>query len=218
MYALGMKMALILLLMSSFALANTENAAFFAAGVKLPKKRFNEIIRLFEIEFQPLAAQNGRKFEILSDYNEDWAQAFARRWETDHIIVYGGASALIGGTEDSFALLLCHETGHLYGGRPWGDDKNQLALEGQADFWSPECFKRIVSKLEPRSGDRLTEAALVLTAFYADNRTIAHPRVDTHDESVVNETLKTHPEPQCRLDTILAGASGKSRPLCWFKP
>lgn len=211
-----MKLALIFLLVSSFALAHTEKAFVTAPGVKLPKKRFLEILKIFELEFAPLAAQNGRKFEILSDYNEDWAQAFARRWETDHIIVYGGASALIGGTEDSFALLLCHETGHLYGGRPWGDDKNQLALEGQADYWSHKCFKQVLPKLAPRNGDRLMEAALVLTAFYADNRGIPHPRVDTPDVSVVRETLKTHPEPQCRLDTILAGRDYQPRPNCWF--
>lgn len=211
-----MKLVLFFILFSGVALGSPENAIFIPGGVKLPKKRFLEIIRLFETEFQPLAAQNGRTFEILSDYNEDWAQAFARRWETDHIIVYGGASALIGGTEDSFALLLCHETGHLYGGRPWGDDKNQLSLEGQADYWSHKCFHQIVPKLAPRTGDRLKEAALVLTAFYADNRNIQHPRVDTPDETVVPETLKTHPEPQCRLDTILAGSAGRPRPKCWF--
>lgn len=188
------------------------------SGEKLPKKTFLEVIRIVREEFQYLAAMNGRKFEILSDYNEDWAQAFARRWETDQIIVYGGASGFKGASVDSFALLLCHETGHLYGGIPFGDDHNKLSLEGQADYWSASCFKRILPKLPERSGNRLVEAALVLTRFYADNNSLPHPRLETPDEEVVSVTLKIHPAPQCRLDTILAGEKEASRPRCWFAP
>jgi len=213
-----MKLLFLCLLISGHVFSHTDETVAFSKGPKLPRKRFFEIIRIFETEFQELARVKGRKFEIFADYNSDWAQAFARRWETDHILVYGGAASLGGDTEDTFALLLCHETGHLYGGAPWSDEHNELSLEGQADYWSASCFKRILPRLSPREGDRLTDAALALTAFYADNRGIAHPDVTTPDLTVVDRILKTHPEPQCRLDTILSGMRESERPLCWWKP
>lgn len=202
-------------------------------GTKLPKARFNAVIKVMETEFQSLAAGSGRVLEFYSDYNEDWAQAFARRWETDQVIVYGGASGLKNGSEDSFAMILCHEVGHLYGGEPYSDDHNMLAVEGQADFWSTrECFKRVVGKLSVKAasesslryckGDvvcaRTIDAALVVTAFYADNRSLVHPKIETVDLSVAETTNRTHPMPQCRLDTLRAGLEFLTRPLCWYKP
>jgi hypothetical protein len=208
---------IIFLFVTLSALGSTDSPLFVPTGVKLPKKRFFEVIKIIKEEFSPLAEARGRKLEILTDYEEPWAQAFARRWETDQIIVYGGAAALNGGNEDSFALLLCHEAGHLYGGTPFGDSYNELSLEGQADYWSALCFRKIEHKLSPGEGERLLKAALVVTAFYADNRNLPHPEVSTPDPTRVQETLKVHPSPQCRLDTILAGQREMSRPSCWFK-
>lgn len=227
-----MKIFLLLLLISLNVHAVTDELAR-PTGIKLPKSRFNAVIQILEDEFQNLAEASGRKLEFLTDYDEEWAQAFARRWETDQVIVYGGASGLNGGSEDSFALLLCHEVGHLYGGGPWGDDHNKLSLEGQADYWSTmECFKRVVNKLTVRKASdsslkycksdvvcaRTIDAALVVTAFYADNRNLVHPKIDTPDMSIAESMNRTHPLPQCRLDTLRAGLEKSPRPLCWYKP
>ncbi|MFP5384948.1 MAG: hypothetical protein ACLGHN_02630 [Bacteriovoracia bacterium] len=200
-------------------------------GEKLPKERFHALIKLMQKEFGYLAEKDGRKLQFFYDYKEDWAQAFARRWETDQVIVYGGASGLRGGTEDSFIMILCHELGHLYGGKPFSDEYNRLSVEGQADYWSTSyCWQKIMPKLVERTPSELSlrecnydeacargvDAGLVVTAFYADNRNIPHPGIDTPDPSVVQETLRVHPEPQCRLDTLLAGLIKELRPSCWF--
>lgn len=228
-----MKWILLTLFISFNALATLTDEPMRSTGTKLPKARFQAVIKILETEFQSFAAAHGRKLEFLTDYNEDWAQAFARRWETDQVIVYGGASGLNGGSEDSFALILCHEVGHLYGGEPWSDEHNKLSLEGQADYWSTrECFKRIVGKLTVKKASesslkycrydeicaRTIDAALVVTAFYADNRNLVHPKIETPDETIVDVTNKTHPAPQCRLDTLKGGLEFLMRPLCWYKP
>jgi hypothetical protein len=228
-----MKVLLLTLFISLNVSASMTEELMRPTGAKLTKARFNAVIRIMETEFQGLAAESGRKLEFLTDYDEDWAQAFARRWETDQVIVYGGASGLNGGSEDSFALILCHEVGHLYGGTPYSDEHNKLAVEGQADFWSTrECFKRIALKLTAKvpleaslkfcNADvvcaRTIEAALVVTAFYADNRSLVHPKLDTPDVTTAEATNRTHPLPQCRLDTLKAGLEFLSRPLCWYKP
>lgn len=228
-----MKVLLLSLFFSLSSYASMTEDFMRPTGAKLPKARFHAVIKVLENEFQSLAAANGRKLEFYTDYDEDWAQAFARRWETDQVIVYGGASGLSGGSEDSFALILCHEVGHLYGGEPYSDDHNKLAVEGQADFWSTrECFKRVVGKLSVKVASesslkyckgevvcaRTVDAALVVTAFYADNRSLVHPKLETPDLSVAEATNRTHPLPQCRLDTLRAGLEFLIRPLCWYKP
>lgn len=202
-----------------------------ANAPKLPKERFYAVVKVLQTHFQHLAEMNGRKLEFYTDYNSDWAQAFARRWDTDQIHVYGGISGMKGSSEDSMALVLCHELGHLYGERPYSDEHNQLSVEGQADYWSTLiCFKQIVGKLSEKNPSasalkycsdekacaRAVDAGLVVTAFYADNRSISHPKIETPDLLRVETTLKTHPAPQCRLDTILAGLMNDSRPQCWF--
>jgi hypothetical protein len=156
----------------------------------LTRAEFSQTIRVFEAVFAPYAARDNRTFEILSDWNEAWPQAFARRWETDHLIVYGGIARIPGSTIDSFALTLCHEVGHLYGGEPFGDSANRMAVEGQADYWAAsECWEKIVNELPLREGsvqDRGVAAAIVLSAFFAANRNLPAPRVETPDTSVAD--------------------------------
>ncbi len=208
-----------LCIISGPTFADTDGIVFrFDESQKLPEKTFDRVISIMEETFSSHAEASGRKLEFMTDYDADWAQAFARRWETDQVIVYGGVAALPSINEDVLALLLCHELGHLYGGMPWGDEYNKLSLEGQADYWSPLCFKKVLPKLSVRvSPLRLQEAALILTAFYADNRKLPHPGVSTPDISVVETTNQTHPLPQCRLDTILSGDALRARPACWYR-
>lgn len=217
-----MKIFILLLLISFSSFAHIDGHDLFitANGPKIPKKRFNTIIASVEKMFAPYSAKNGRMLEFYTDYNADWAQGFARRWETDQVHIYGGLAALPNGTEDVFALVLCHELGHLYAGEPYTDAFNKMAVEGQADYWAGyDCFEKVLPMLEVREGtskERGIEAALVLTAFFADNRNLSHPDLKTPDRSVVTEVLKTHPSPQCRFDTYVAGMQNSPRPECWM--
>ncbi len=217
-----MKGLLLLLLLSASGFASVDEIPSRSSGEKLPRKTFDRIINIFETTFSPYAQVNGRQLEFMTDYDEDWIQAFARRWETDQVIVYGGIAAIKNGTEDTMALILCHETGHLYGGNPVGDEFNKLSLEGQADYWAAShCMDKILPLLTVRPGqsirDRKIDAFLAVTAQFADNRNLPHPRLETPDMTVVETTNLTHPNPQCRLDTMMAGMNGNSRPLCWYK-
>ncbi len=217
-----MKLFLFCCLISFSSFAHVESHELFvtADGPKIPKKRFNIIVNAVENQFMPYAAANGRVLEFFTDYDADWAQGFARRWETDQVHVYGGLAALPNGTEDVFALVLCHELGHLYGGIPYNDEYNKMAVEGQADYWAGKvCFEQVLPLLEKREGsfeERGTEAALILTAFFADNRSLPRPDLRTPDLSIVSQVLKTHPQPQCRLDTYVSGLQNLLPPACWM--
>lgn len=202
--------------MKSFIIFALLLHSFSASAVS--KRRFQEILEIFSHTFSTYASRDGREFEILASYEADWAQAFARRWEKDQLIVYGGIARIKGGSDDSFALGLCHEVGHLYAGTPWSDVFNRLSVEGQADYWATQtCWNEVAPLIG--SGDpiqRAHSAALILTAFFAGQRNLPSPSFDELDETVVVQTLKTHPSPQCRLDTFLAGLQNGPKPLCWF--
>ncbi|MBF0315305.1 MAG: hypothetical protein HQK50_15305 [Oligoflexia bacterium] len=62
--------------------------------------------------------------------------------------VVGGHPAV---TKDAYALLVCHEFGHILGGGPTVTTKlnGTLSVEGQADYWATAiCFKRYASEIE----------------------------------------------------------------------
>ncbi len=197
----------------------------------ISQKRFNEIIHFMELGFQPFASKNQRQLEFLTDYQDDWAQAFARRWENDQVVVYGGISRFKHANEESFVLALCHELGHLYGGEPVQEPHNKMAVEGQADFWATSvCWPQAVNYLPSKVPSarslnvckqnvvcaRGLDAALNFSAFFAENRNIPAPEIETPDTKITDRLIFDHPSPQCRLDTYLSGLKGGSRPLCWF--
>lgn len=203
------------------AMAATDLSQLQQKNVGLvTKTEFSQTLRSFRRVFASYSAREGRELEFFLDWNEDWAQAFARRWETDQVIVYGGIARINGSTVDSFALILCHELGHLYAGEPFSDAHNRMAVEGQADWWATiECWDKIVPELPLRAGsvtERGFVASLIVASFFSENRNIPAPRIETPDQTVVDVINRTHPEPQCRLDTFVAGLLKESRPRCWF--
>lgn len=187
----------------------------------ITRNQFLQTLAIARKTFSNLATDNHRRLEIFSDWNSDWTQAFARRWDTDQLLIYGGLARIPQGSQDSLALLICHELGHLYAGRPYSDEHNALSAEGQADWWATQyCWPRFIQQLPNSSltaNERAIKAALIVTAFYARNRNIPAPTVETPDLTEVDETVLTHPEPQCRLDTYLAGLFNQPRPRCWWK-
>lgn len=200
------------------------------AASKLSKTTFKRVLSILKSHYQYKAQERGSLLEFYTDYDNDWAQAFARRWDTDQVHIYGGVAAINQSTEDTLALFICHELGHLYGGSPYSDTHNELSVEGQADYWAAsECMPKIIPKLsylEASSsseshceGDnvcaRTLDASYALANFFADNAKNPHPDLSTPDQSIVVQVLKTHPSAQCRLDTFWAGLKLSNPPRCW---
>lgn len=147
--------------------------------------------------------------------------------------------------DDALAMVACHELGHHFGGAP-SFDSPALSYEGQADYYSGQgCFHFWMARtpapasLDPsaeaycrsslRSSDpgcaRAMSAALKITKIVAQR--FQRETTDLHvvDRLVTLETLKAHPSPQCRLDTMKASygchVSGscstiEQRPACWY--
>ena len=168
---------------------------------------------------------------------------------------------------DSFIFILCHELGHYMGGAPKAfrgnsEKRSWSSVEGQADYFAaskclPITFKNMnnqksIDKMY-KHGDiaeannicnsglcsRIVLAGLSAGRLFADVQNYsAMPELFTRSRRVAWETEQHHPEPQCRVDTVISGAlcdidpnidfhnnkyeigacakDPKSRPACWF--
>ncbi|MFN8370960.1 MAG: hypothetical protein U0T83_10105, partial [Bacteriovoracaceae bacterium] len=147
------------------------------------------------------------------------------------VIVNGGLARYPLMTEDALLLVVCHEIGHHIGGSPKKMRGNsQLvdwsAAEGQADYFATtKCLKKIFAEPEfrlPKSLEtnndvekicgtdmicnRIVNASLISAKIYASiSSTRASVDLFNTDRSEAYKTILTHPKPQCRLDTMVAG-------------
>ncbi len=170
---------------------------------------------------------------------------------------------------DAFAMVVCHEIGHHLGGAP---RFLGYSAEAQADYFAAaKCMKRFLATTpdEPAAaapvpqelerecaaaypGDqeraichRNLRAAETLARWFAHSRETTLPDLSSRDPTRRESTLdRGYPNPQCRLDTMVAGAlctvaaeepfsddaadvgactrdnghERGARPRCWFSP
>ena len=128
------------------------------------------------------------------------------------ISVWGGMLAHPKMNPPTLLLLLCHELGHLLGGPPLKSSTGWSSTEGQADYYSTHaCIKNL-----GLDEGQFIDAALALTAIYAEVVKQTAPRLDRCDQTIVSRINYGYPGVQCRLDTMLSGWKQIPRPKCWF--
>lgn len=132
------------------------------------QKKINEV-------YGPIFKEKGLKIEIKSDFDEEYIAS--ELWKVDAKlkspfdirVAYAGFDSLNSGdinykgtllglksmTLDAFTLIVCHEIGHLVGGKPYADYKKLLykrnSSEGQSDYYSTLECTRLLWKDEIRS-------------------------------------------------------------------
>ncbi|MCR9206008.1 MAG: hypothetical protein NXH75_15600 [Halobacteriovoraceae bacterium] len=215
-----------------------------------PETQYHHVLNTFQKLYQVEANRFGGTFHILRDWTDGAVNAWAWRIGKEYWIeVPGGMSRYHLISEEGFIATLCHEAGHLFGGSP---HRSEISLEGQADYFSTmKCMEKVFRKLgysEDSSIDKKIKCkgdfcsarlkgALSLSSYYAELAKVNSPSLSSPDTSVVQRTLRTHPKPQCRFDTMVSGircdnrddfswndelkGSCKAlgaRPLCWFNP
>jgi hypothetical protein len=148
---------------------------------------------------------------------------------------------------DGYAIVACHEVGHILGGAP--QQKKALdkwsSVEGQADYFATnQCMWKYAKSLRPndliRDFDRdfiarcdtiykndlektlgclrILSGIQAMVEYF--NRTAAKDNqvsIYAHDPTQVTGTIQKYPSPQCRVDTWMAGLFNQPRPRCWFK-
>ena len=183
------------------------------------KSKFKAIVSKMGIEFSFLADQFDEKLLVYAGWNDStFDQAMARRWDNAQVLVYRGLAHRKEIKQDALALIICHELGHLYGGKPLKKGRNHISVEGQADYFATNvCLKKALEIFDKQNIEsRSLRAIKYVGMFLANNWGHAFPSVSTPDENEVNTTISDHPSPQCRFDTYMAGLKNEKRPRCWF--
>ncbi len=232
----------------------------------LSEKKFYDTIIFFE-EFwnKEVYALTNKKLKVNGEWLNSEVSAFATRDENNNpeIHIRGGLARHPSLTHDGLVLILCHELGHHLGGAPKNlrgnsEKRSWSSAEGQADYFAtskclPTLYEKAsyifkyygnakLGKCENELCDIVSLAALSVGRVFAGLRTDWHePKLELKDQTKVFKTLYKHPNPQCRVDTYLAGfncskkkeipfddidyeigscvnknALNASRPQCWF--
>jgi hypothetical protein len=185
----------------------------------IKKRKFFRVLSHMQKTFQYLGSNRNEELVVMGGWIDPNADmAFARRWDTAQVLIYRGMAHRRELDEDSLMLIICHELGHLYGGPPFSNESNEISLEGQSDYFATKsCLTKALKTYKDKNVEVRTKLAMQNVAkFLANNWSVPYPRFDTPDQTIVDEMIKTHPNPQCRLDTFVAGLELLERPYCWY--
>ncbi|MAE57772.1 MAG: hypothetical protein CME69_02765 [Halobacteriovorax sp.] len=186
----------------------------------ISKSKFKRIAKTFEKEFMDFSNEKNEDLLVYADWNDPSADmALARRWETAQILIFRGLAHRREIDPDALMLILCHELGHLYGGYPLKRESDEIAAEGQADYFATKyCIKRALLLIDNKNiNQRIRNAIHSVGNFLANNWGHQLPSLKTPSTIIQDQTIMDHPTPQCRFDTFFAGLTDQERPRCWFK-
>ena len=211
--------------------AISPQAAHSEVSTTVAESLIANIISSFSAEIE---STHHLPLDVRYSWSIDTFQALGGRLEnTVEFTFYGG---LLTGEmdEDTLKVVVCHELGHVLGGYPEVPDypypKN--SVEGQADYFATaKCLKRVfanddnqalMQRVElPRSittpcgqvyHDSERDIALCQRSLWAAVRAFQFMyrdpglSFDVPEATVAHETSTSYPAPQCRLDSLKAGA------------
>ena len=208
--------------------------------IHISEKRFNELINKVVTPYKGMMSFYGASEFIVNRYWHDGQvnASAGKKKDTFLLNIYGGLARHPLLSEDAFMMVLCHEIGHLVGGAPTWKPFNQASSEGQADYFATlKCFKRItlgdnikiednivpayardrcknVYALEEEYNQckRSALAQLSLIKLMSELAGLKSPpqfkTPDPYQRTVI--MFNGYPNPQCRLDTLLAGSLCKN--------
>lgn len=193
---------------------------------------FNEILD----RAQRVYSNTGEPVFIHRRWTDSTVNAYMQRKSNGlHITMFGGLFRRSEVTPEGFALVVCHEFGHGYGGAPYIYPHAEISAEGQADYYAANaCLQHVLegwwesqesldldlegaeSWCDSSTCEMGLRAGLSLGTLLA---TLGMEEVSvlTPDPYITPVTLKSYPKTaQCRLDTYVSGVLNAPRPRCWF--
>lgn len=129
--------------------------AFFDAGPSnIDEATFDAILESTRTALEPVAQANSNRLVIGGFWDDDTINANAQQQIGKVIVtVYGGIARRPEVTPDALALVLCHEIGHAFGGKPYKGliFPFRMSVEGQSDYWGmQDCLPRVLRELPPQ--------------------------------------------------------------------
>lgn len=210
-----------------------------SALANMSEQEFDDLIDEVKEVYSPIVKKLGGRLTFEKDWDSSQVNAFARRGSFNKWVVamFGGLARRPEVTKDAFQFVVCHEVGHHLAGWPFAYD--WASNEGQSDFFASQvCAKKIwkddIATNETFRETVDTAAKEKCDSVYSEtnNQNLCYrtamagkslatllgkmkklrrlPSFTTPDLRVINKTNHKHPRPQCRLDTMLAGALCKA--------
>ncbi len=254
------KIALVLLIAVSFMSQGRAEFSFSTiTSDEVTSSEINETSfgliasRVFAL-YLPKFSANNLEVSIGLDWEKPWMSAYVADLGGPRFSInfWGGIARVPGMNEEAWALIACHETGHLLGGEPYSrlDWNPWSSAEGQCDYFAAsECLKnyrrafQLESEVNPECVASFDDAQAQRDCSFTMKAAQGFAKmleflsqyresysIETPDQSTVTQIIfNSYPSPQCRVDTIVAGAfcelkEGKARceseasqrPACWF--
>lgn len=200
----------------------------------ISEAQFNNISDTIIAVYQPMARSHGANLSVAKNWTDSTVNAYAdesgNNWNVN---MFGGLARRDEMTPDGFALVVCHELGHHFGGYFFYSDSDWAAAEGQADYFATQvCARKAFAKLAPVQKITRKNTPVIVQqkcdAVWSStaDRTLCYRTVvagkaladllgalggtkasyETTDSSKVGSSQAEHPAAQCRLDTYFNGA------------
>lgn len=120
--------------------------------------------------------------------------------------------------DDEIAATVCHELGHFFGDRTFGEKEEGIALEGEADYFAGSCLMRYLTQTLHLSPGRAVVEAISIAKNEA--QAFEYRRLDPNRarSKCADGINRAYPDPDCRLLTVIHGIRKLNRPVCWFNP
>lgn len=203
----------------------------------ITKEQFDEIIQTHQEKYDEsnIIQAYGASLTIKKLWDNNTKNAGASKKGSKWTIkMYGGLARHQPITPDSFALVLCHEMGHLLGGFPAYEKVDRISLlssEGNSDFyatfvcahflWQSEVeinkkFRTTVEKPAKNLCDQIYSIVADQNLCYRKltaSKSLAYflnedkeVSFTNHDKNKVDANDNDHPDGQCRMDTLMSGS------------
>lgn len=232
----------------------------FSSPHSISERNFNTIVNALRREYANDFRSRGKQLVVEHKWTDNTQNAYASQNGNQAIVhMLGGYARAM--NEDAFLMVGCHEIGHHIAGAPYYTGRN-MSTEGQSDYFAAsQCMRRMLKDQDnetfiKRHGahhairidcnrawgvntpDSFLCMRTIMAAMNLRLRKLPNHRelLNTRDYSKVGETLESHPAPQCRFDTMRAGAlcplsegagranclagrvreNSGARPRCWY--
>lgn len=233
------------------------------------KAKFDNALAYALQEYKGVFKKYGMNLTIVPEWDNMTVNAYAEAQGTNRFVtVFGGIYRTTVLTEDALLAVLCHEFGHHLAGKPTHPYGEIYSAEGQSDYYAanvclPILFKRLDnkaylktkkvsffiktkcdSKYKSDSAESyICQRSLLAGLSLAEVLGSEKYSYENKEKLAVDDTNRSYPSVQCRLDTMLAGSlcnrkgspvrdregspnncnlvnfleSKNARPGCWFK-
>lgn len=114
-------------------------------GSSMTEEQFNKIIDDVIKIWTPIAQAKGVNLVVEKRWKDATVNAYANQsGKTWMVSMFGGLARRPEVTEDGFALVVCHELGHHFGGYSFYGAKDWASAEGESDYFATNvCAKYI---------------------------------------------------------------------------